>query len=210
MAWRRSAARPAMRAAQTRSSMQDRAVKLLQGSTVNAQMQEISTARDTVGLPLAGKYLTFRLENEEYGIQIHKVNEIIGLLPINKLPMLPAHVGGLVNLRNRVIPTIDLRAKFGLDRVPDTSKTCIVVVEVGPQDRKISLGVIVDEVAEVLSIGPDQVDSAPEFGPTIHMQFVRGIGLVDGRVKILLDIDHVLTDEELGAIRAQNSGSGAN
>jgi purine-binding chemotaxis protein CheW len=188
--------------------MRIRVLKFFQESTVNAQTQETPAFRDNGNIQLAGKYLTFRLENEEYGIQIHKVNEIIGLLPINKLPMVPAYVRGVINLRNRVIPTIDLRTKFGLERVSDTPKTCIVVVELSPQDRKIPLGVIVDEVAEVLSIGTDQVDSAPDFGRMIDMQYVRGIGLVDGRVKILLDIDRVLSEEELGDIGTRSSQMG--
>ena len=175
---------------------------------MNAQAQPNTPSRDSGIAHLAGKYLTFRLENEEYGIQIHKVNEIIGLLPINKLPMVPAYVRGVINLRNRVIPTIDLRTKFGLECVSDTPKTCIVVVEAGAEDRKIPLGVIVDEVAEVLSIGTDQVDSAPDCGRVIENKYVRGIGLVDGRVKILLDIDRVLTEEELGAIGSRSSKLG--
>ena len=102
---------------------------------------------------LAGKYLTFRLANEEYGLEIIKVQEIIGLMPVTHVPRVPEYVRGVINLRGRIIPTIDLRSKFNLERVPDTDKTCIIVVEVmSPKGGKMSMGIIVDEVAEVLEV----------------------------------------------------------
>lgn len=151
---------------------------------------------------LAGKYLTFRLANEEYGLEIIKVQEIIGLMPVTHVPRVPDYVRGVINLRGRIIPTIDLRAKFGLERVPDTDKTCIIVVEVvSPKGGKMSMGIIVDEVAEVLDVAPDEVDQAPEFGSTLSMDFILGVGIVKGGVKILLDIDKVLTWEEVKAMQ---------
>ncbi|HEX7927059.1 MAG TPA: chemotaxis protein CheW [bacterium] len=157
---------------------------------------------------LAGKYLTFRLANEEYGLEIIKVQEIIGLMPVTHVPRVPDYVRGVINLRGRIIPTINLRAKFGLEPVPDTDKTCIIVVEVAsPKGGKVSMGIIVAEVAEVLDVAAEEVDQAPEFGATLSIDFILGVGIVKGGVKILLDIDKVLTWEEVKAM--QNMGSQA-
>jgi purine-binding chemotaxis protein CheW len=150
---------------------------------------------------LAGKYLTFRLANEEYGIEIMKVQEIIGLMPVTQVPRVPDYVRGVINLRGRIIPTIDLRTKFGLERIADTEKTCIIVVEILSVKGKVSVGIIVDEVAEVLDVGADEVDRAPEFGTSLSMDFILAVGIVKGGVKILLDIDKVLTFEEAKAVQ---------
>ena len=153
---------------------------------------------ETAGKPeglagLAGKYLTFRLANEEYGLQIMKVQEIIGMLPVTSLPQLPRYVRGIVNLRGRVIPTIELRAKFGLERIADTEKTCIIVVEITAPTGKVSAGIIVDEVAEVIDIGAEEVNGAPQFGARMNTQCILGVGIVKGAVKILLDVEKALT-----------------
>jgi len=145
---------------------------------------------------LAGKYLTFRLANEEYGLEIMKVQEIIGMMPVTQVPRVPDYVRGVINLRGRIIPTIDLRTKFGLERIPDTDKTCIIVVEILSAKGKVSVGIIVDEVAEVLDVSASEVDRAPEFGTALSMDFILGVGIVKGGVKILLDIDKVLTSDE--------------
>jgi len=145
---------------------------------------------------LAGKYLTFRLASEEYGLEIMKVQEIIGMMPVTQVPRVPEYVRGVINLRGRIIPTIDLRAKFGLERIADTDKTCIIVVEIMSAKGKVSVGIIVDEVAEVLDVAANEVDRAPEFGTSLSMDFILGVGIVKGGVKILLDIDKVLTFEE--------------
>lgn len=151
---------------------------------------------------LAGKYLTFRLGAEEYGLEIMKVQEIIGLLPVTHVPRAPAYVRGIVNLRGRIVPTIDLRAKFGLPAIPDTGKTCIIVVEVrGPSSGKISIGLIVDEVAEVLNISADSADHVSNFAGNIAMTYIQGVGVVDNTVKMLLDIDKVMTFDEVKVIQ---------
>ena len=152
------------------------------------------TAGKPVGLAgLGGKYLTFRLANEEYGLQIMKVQEIIGMQPVTHVPRLPPYVRGIVNLRGRIIPTIELRAKFGLERVADTEKTCIIVVEIMARSGKVSAGIIVDEVAEVLDIGAGEVSGAPEFGANMDTGAILGVGIVKGAVKILLDVEKALT-----------------
>ena len=156
------------------------------------------TAGKPVGLAgLGGKYLTFRLANEEYGLQIMKVQEIIGMQPVTHVPRLPPYVRGIVNLRGRIIPTIELRAKFGLERVADTEKTCIIVVEMLSAKGKISAGIIVDEVAEVLDIRSDEINGAPEFGASLDAAAILGVGIVKGAVKILLNVEKTLTAEEV-------------
>ena len=150
---------------------------------------------------LAGKYLTFKLAEEEYGLEIIKVQEIIGLMPITKVPRVPDYMRGVINLRGRIIPTVDLRAKFGLEQVEDTERTCIIVVEVASSTGKINVGTIVDQVAEVLDIAPDEIDQAPEFGTNLQTDFILGVGIVKGSVKILLDIDAVLTAEEVQTVQ---------
>jgi purine-binding chemotaxis protein CheW len=151
---------------------------------------------------LAGKYLTFKLAEEEYGLEIIKVQEIIGLMPITKVPRVPDYIRGVINLRGRIIPTIDLRTKFDLERVEDTEKTCIIVVEVMSPKGKINVGIIVDEVAEVLDVAGNEIDHAPEFGTNLHTDFILGVGIVKGEVKILLDIDKVLTTEEAQTVHS--------
>lgn len=150
---------------------------------------------------LAGKYLTFKLAEEEYGLEIIKVQEIIGLMPITKVPRVPDYMRGVINLRGRIIPTVDLRAKFGLEEVEDTERTCIIVVEVTSTKGKINVGTIVDQVAEVLDIAADEIDQAPEFGTHLQTDFILGVAIVKGSVKILLDIDAVLTAEEVQTVQ---------
>lgn len=169
------------------------------------------TAMPSAQLPddvvrLAGKYLTFRLANEEYGIEIVKVQEIIGMLPVAKLPLVPDYVRGVVNLRGRIIPTIDLRTKFGMAGTPDTEKTCIIVVGMKGSDALHHFGIVVDEVAEVMNVGPQQVNAAPDFGASLNAHFIRRVGLVNGGVKILLDIDHVLSGAALESIQGGVQG----
>jgi purine-binding chemotaxis protein CheW len=126
-----------------------------------------------------------------------KVQEIIGIMPITKVPRVPEYVRGVINLRGRIIPTIELRTKFGIKRVEDTDKTCIIVVEVMSPRGKVNVGIIVDQVAEVIDVDANEIDQAPEFGTNLHTDFILGVGVVKGGVKILLDIDKVLTTEEM-------------
>lgn len=108
---------------------------------------------------------------------------------------------GVINLRGRIIPTVDLRAKFGLEEVEDTERTCIIAVEVTSSKGKINVGTIADQVAEVLDIVADEIDQAPEFGTHLQTDFILGVAIVKGSVKILLDIDAVLTAEEVQTVR---------
>jgi purine-binding chemotaxis protein CheW len=147
-----------------------------------------------------GKYLTFALGKEEYGLEILKVREIIGYMAITAVPQTPDYVQGVVNLRGQVIPVIDLRSKFGMARAETTDETCIIVVETAGGGRKSSTGIIVDRVSEVLDIAADEIEEPPQFGTGVDSAIILGMGKVEGSVKILLDIDQVLCGEELAKI----------
>lgn len=148
-----------------------------------------------------GKYLTFVLGKEEYGLAILKVREIIGFMDITAVPRTPEYVRGVINLRGQVISVIDLRAKFGMEKTERTEHTCIIVVEMAQEGRKLSTGIIVDRVSEVLNIAAENVEDPPSFGCGVKTDFIVGMGKIGQSVKILLDIDRVLTDEELAGLQ---------
>jgi purine-binding chemotaxis protein CheW len=143
-----------------------------------------------------GKYLTFALAHEEYGLEILKVREIIGYMDITAVPQTPHHVKGVINLRGQVIPVIDLRAKFGMETTDVTEETCIIVVEISQGDHKFSTGIVVDHVQEVLDIAGEDIEEAPQFGSSVNTDFILGMGKIGETVKILLDIDRVLAGED--------------
>jgi purine-binding chemotaxis protein CheW len=149
-----------------------------------------AAARQTSGL--AGKYLTFSLGHEEYGLPVLKVREIIKMMDITLVPQMPEHVRGVINLRGKVIPVIDLRRKFGFDVHEDTQLTCIIVVEVDLAPAKVMMGIIVDSVSEVLNVSQAEIDGTPEFGGQITASYLLGLAKVRGTVKLLLDLDRVL------------------
>ena len=142
----------------------------------------------------AGKFLTFQLGGESYGLQILKVQEIIGIMPVTHVPRTPDYIRGVVNLRGKVIPVVDLRLKFGLPTHEDTEKTCIIVVQVRGADSTLTLGVIVDEVCEVINLRAEQIEPAPSFGANVTTEFILGMGKLGQKVLTMLDIDKVLTE----------------
>lgn len=143
-----------------------------------------------------GKYLGFFLASEEYGIEILKVKEIIGWIPITPIPQTPEFLKGVINLRGRVIPVIDLRLRFGMDETEDTTRSCIIVVEVGTASGRLPAGIVVDSVSEVLHIKSSEIEEPPAFGMTANMDFILGMAKSAGGVKILLNIDRVLSAAE--------------
>lgn len=150
----------------------------------------------------AGKYLTFFLRNEIYGLQILKVQEIIGLMEITRVPRTPNYMRGVINLRGKVIPVVDLRVKFSMGPQPDTEKNCIIVVQV-PREGGASpviMGILVDEVAEVLDIAAAQIEDTPSFGSELNTEFILGVGKVGQKVVMMLDVDQVLTANEMRAV----------
>jgi len=157
----------------------------------------MAQAIESVAAGLAGKYLTFKLADEEYGLEILKVREIIGLLPITGLPRTPPFVRGVINLRGKVIPVIDLRRKFELDVAADTDKTCIIVVDVPGQFGNVQIGILVDSVSEVLDIKGEEIEEPPTFGSSVDTTFILGMAKAKGSVKILLNIEKVLSPSEM-------------
>ena len=139
-----------------------------------------------------GKYLTFALGPEEYGLEILKVREIIGYMEITAVPQTPHYVKGVINLRGQVIPVVDLRAKFGMETTGVTEETCIIVVEISQYAQKYSTGIVVDHVQEVLDIAGKDIEEAPQFDTSVDTDFILGMGKIGETVKILLDIDRVL------------------
>jgi purine-binding chemotaxis protein CheW len=148
----------------------------------------------------AGKYLTFKLGPEDFGIGILKVQEIIGMLAVTRMPRTPAYVRGVVNLRGKVIPVLDLRLKFGMDTREDTERTCIIVVQLQSSGSEITMGIIVDEVSEVLDVAASQIEPPPSFGSAVDVSFIMGMGKVGQKVVQLLDADRILMRQELEAI----------
>ncbi|MBW1727321.1 MAG: purine-binding chemotaxis protein CheW [Deltaproteobacteria bacterium] len=143
-----------------------------------------------------GKYLTFSLSNEEYGIGILKIKEIIGMMPVTTVPRTPAYVKGVINLRGKVIPIIDLRLRFGMETIDYTERTCIIVVEIESQSGTVQVGVVVDAVSEVLNVNAGDIEDTPQFGRSMDTDYILGMAKMEGGVKILLDVDQVLTGEE--------------
>ncbi len=147
-----------------------------------------------------GKYLTFSLAEEEYGIGILKVKEIIGMMPVTSVPRTPEFVKGVINLRGKVIPVMDLRLKFGMESIDYTDRTCIIVVEIESESGTIFIGIVVDSVSEVLNIKSEDTEAAPAFGARLDTDYILGMAKIEGGVKILLDIDKVLSAEEVSAL----------
>ncbi len=145
------------------------------------------------GKGAGGKFLTFFLAGEEYGIEILKVHEIIGMMPITRVPRTPPFIRGVINLRGKVIPIVDLRQKFGMESVEQTAETCIIVVHV----EGIEMGIVVDRVSEVLNIAGSEIEDAPSFGEDVNTDYILGIGKTQAKVKILLDIDRVLSTQDV-------------
>jgi purine-binding chemotaxis protein CheW len=147
-----------------------------------------------------GKYLTFSLEEEEYGIGILKVKEIIGMMPVTSVPRTPAFVKGVINLRGKVIPVIDLRLKFNMASIDYSERTCIIVVEIDAESGTILIGIVVDAVSEVLNIKSDEIEETPAFGVSLNTEYILGMAKMEGGVKILLNIDRVLSSEEINLL----------
>ena len=147
-----------------------------------------------------GKYLTFTLNEETYGMGILKVKEIIGMMPITSVPRTPEFVKGVINLRGKVIPVVDLRLKFTMEAIPYTDRTCIIVVEIDSETGTVLIGIVVDAVSEVLNIREDEIEDTPTFGTRLNTDYILGMAKMEGGVKILLNIDRVLSDEEISAL----------
>jgi len=147
-----------------------------------------------------GKYLTFSLAEEEYGIGILKIKEIIGMMAITTVPQTPKFVKGVINLRGKVIPVIDLRLRFGMESIDYTERTCIIVVEIEGTSGTVQIGIVVDAVSEVLNISGKDIEDTPTFGTKLNTDYILGMAKMEGGVKILLDIDRVLNGKEISLL----------
>ncbi|HLP41471.1 MAG TPA: chemotaxis protein CheW [Fibrobacteria bacterium] len=159
-----------------------------------------STQAGVQTIAKAGKYLTFQLGKEIYGIEILKVQEIIGMMPVTHVPKTPDFVRGVINLRGKVIPVVELRSKFGLQGREDTERTCIVVVQVAWATGTVTMGLLVDEVSEVLNVTGDQIEPPPSFGSSVDTDFILGMGKVGQKVVMLLDVDKVLASDGVASM----------
>ena len=148
-----------------------------------------------------GKYLTFLLSSEEYGIGILTVKEIIGMMPITPVPRTPEWVLGIINLRGKVIPVVDLRMKFGMEPKPFDDRTCIVVVEVRTGEGLLHIGLVVDSVNEVANVLEKDVENTPNFGSGLDTEYILGMAKDGDHVRILLDIDRVLSGEAINTLQ---------
>ncbi len=163
-------------------------------------MASRQASQDRTAAQKQGTYLTFHLREEEYGIAILDVKEIIGMMTVTPIPKTPAFVKGVINLRGKVIPVIDLRLRFGLEAVDYDERTCIIVVEVPGPAGEISLGLVVDRVNEVANIKEDDVEDTPSFGIDLDTKYILGMAKSGTGVKILLDIAKVLGDAEMAEL----------
>ena len=147
-----------------------------------------------------GKYLTFVLNDEEYGIGILKIKEIIGMMSVTSIPQTPEFVKGVINLRGKVIPVVDLRLRFGMEAFDYNDRTCIIVVEIESAASTVMIGTVVDAVSEVLNIKGEDIEETPAFGTRLNTDYILGMAKMEGGVKILLDIDRVLSADEVAAL----------
>lgn len=150
--------------------------------------------------PVGGKALTFNLGNEEYGIPILQVKEIIGIMEITEVPRMPCFIRGVINLRGKIIPVMDLRVRFGIEAKEYNNRTCIIVIDIAQENNRKQIGIIVDTVSEVVNIPKDDVEHPPTYQAGLEEEFISGIGKVKGRIVILLDIDKILTKIEANQI----------
>lgn len=147
------------------------------------------------------QYLAFSLGGETYGMDIRSIREIIQYGGITEVPLMPACIRGVINLRGAVVPVIDISVRFGRGATPVQRRSCVVILELA----RTSLGFMVDTVNEVLEIGPEDIEPAPSFGSDLRAEFVKGVGKVNGRFVILLDVEHVLSVEEMATLSGGNA-----
>jgi len=143
--------------------------------------------------PRAGKYLTFFLASEEYGVEILKVQEIIGRMPITPVPLTSKYIRGVINLRGKIHPIMDLKIKFGMDQSQITDETCIIVIKTA----SMMMGILVDKVSEVVNVASDDIEDTPSFGADVNTEYLLGVGKTGGKVRLLLDIEKVITAADI-------------
>lgn len=159
-------------------------------------MNKTTAVRDNPSVNVdsrAGKYLTFFLATEEYGVEILKVQEIIGRMPITPVPLTSKYIRGVINLRGKIHPIMDLKIKFGMEETQITDETCIIVIKTS----SMMMGVLVDKVSEVVNIDGQDIDDTPSFGADVNTDYLLGVGKTGGRVRLLLDIEKIITSADI-------------
>jgi purine-binding chemotaxis protein CheW len=152
--------------------------------------------------PRAGKYLTFFLSNEEYGVEILKVQEIIGRMPITPVPLTSKYIRGVINLRGKIHPIMDLNVKFGMNQTEITDETCMIVIKTA----SLMMGILVDKVSEVVTIASGDIEDAPSFGSDVNPEYLLGIGKTGGKIRMLLDIDKVINASDIINLKKATDG----
>jgi len=151
---------------------------------------------------MRGRFITFAVDREMYGIEIRYVTEIVGIQPINRLPETPEHIKGIINLRGKIIPVVDMRLKFKREPAAYNDRTCIIVIDI----QDISAGLIVDEVAEVIAIDDESISPPPERETGANSRYLSGIGTVGDAVKLLLDCEKLFSGEEATVLEHNKEG----
>ena len=180
-------------------------------NTIRASASSEPAGQPALATQLAGKYMVFKLAEQEHALQILKVRELIGLLPITRLPASPPSVRGIINLRGRVIPVMDLRLRFGMPPATVSDQSVIIVVQYHQDERELTMGLLVDEAVEVLNIAAAQIEPPPDFGhDDTSTDFILGIGKTETRVICLLDVDKVLSSTRLAPVQEAAEATNAN
>ncbi|EAT14634.1 chemotaxis protein CheW [Desulfuromonas acetoxidans] len=150
------------------------------------------------------QYLTFKLDDEVFALEIGKVREVLDFTEVTKVPQTPVFMRGVINLRGSVVPVVDMRVKFSMDEAEATVNTCIIITEVVMDGEPSVLGALVDSVQEVLELDPDQIEPPPRIGTKLDTEFIRGMGKHNEEFIIILDIDRVFSADEISLIQATN------
>ena len=174
-------------------------------ATINKNLPAV--AGGSSGTEQQGQYLTFMLGGEVFAIGILSIKEIIEYGQLTEVPRMPSFIRGVINLRGAVVPVIDLGSRFGKQASAVSRRTCIVIIEVIHEDEQHVVGVMVDAVNEVLDIAPNEIEPAPSFGAKIRADFIQGMGKVNGKFVIILNVDHVLSLDEMSSLAGVGSGT---
>jgi len=154
-----------------------------------------------IGIAETTQYLTFKLGDEIFALDISKVREVLDYANITKVPRTPDFMRGVINLRGNVVPVVDMRLKFGMTKTEQTVNTCIIIVEISIEGETTVLGALTDAVQEVIELGPEQIEPAPRIGTRLRTEFIRGMGKRDDHFIIILDIDKVFSADELSLVQ---------
>jgi purine-binding chemotaxis protein CheW len=154
------------------------------------------------------QYLTFKLEDEVFALDISKVREVMDFTTITKVPRTPEFMRGVINLRGSVVPVVDLRLKFGMSKTEKTVNTCIIITEVTVDGETTILGTLADSVQEVMNLEPDHIEPAPKIGTKLNVEFIKGMGTQGEHFTIIIDIDKIFSTEELALVQGQADAVG--